>query len=56
MAPYHEMNGKWFWRGGRRINFTASEVSVVETALALVAGELKEAGYAIGLKTDSKKV
>ncbi len=35
--------------------FTASEESVVEKTLALAAGELNEAGYAVWLKANSRK-
>jgi death-on-curing protein len=35
---------------------TASEESVVEKTLALAAGELKEAGYAVWLKANLRKV
>jgi hypothetical protein len=36
------------------VEFTAAEESVVEKTLALAAGELKEAGYAAWLKTNSR--
>jgi death-on-curing protein len=44
-ATFLELNG---------MEFTASEESVVEKTLALAAGELKEAGYAAWLKTNSR--
>ncbi len=45
-ATFLELNG---------LVFTASEESVLEKTLALAAGELKEAGYAAWLKTNSRK-
>jgi death-on-curing protein len=45
-ATFLELNG---------LVFTASEESVVEKTLALAAGQLKEAGYAVWLKANSKK-
>ena len=44
-ATFLELNG---------VEFTAAEESVVEKTLALAAGELKEAGYAAWLKTNSR--
>jgi len=44
-ATFLELNG---------VKFTAAEESVVEKTLALAAGELKEAGYAAWLKTNSR--
>ncbi len=45
-ATFLELNG---------LVFSATEESVVEKTLALAAGELKEAGYAAWLKTNSRK-
>jgi death-on-curing protein len=45
-ATFLELNG---------LEFTATEESVVEKTLALAAGELKEAGYAVWLKENSQR-
>jgi len=45
-AAFLELNG---------MVFTATEESVVETTLKLAAGDLKEAGYAAWLKSNSRK-
>jgi prophage maintenance system killer protein len=44
-ATFLELNG---------LAFTATEVSVVEATLMLAAGDLKEAGYAAWMKTNSR--
>ena len=45
-ATFLELNG---------LVFTASEESVVEKTLALAAGKLKEAGFALWLKANSQR-